>query len=225
MITFSGVSKRYLSESGGIFDFSAQIQDNEFVFLVGPSGAGKTTLLRLLLRELVPDEGEVLIEDQVISSNNFKDLPILRRSIGMIFQDCRVLPDKTVFENVALALEIASLPDAQIRSETMEALQQVGLAEKMSQYPTQLSAGELQRTTIARSIIGNRHIILADEPTGNLDPTTAWEIMKIFKSLEGSKTIIIATHNAEIVNTMKKRVISLKDGRMIKDKKLGTYEL
>jgi cell division transport system ATP-binding protein len=193
--------------------------------LVGPSGAGKTTILKMILKESSPTEGSILVDDMDITARNFHDIVELRRGIGVIFQDFKVLVDKNVFENVALGLKVVGAPKNEIKNQVNEVLKMVGLSEKSKVFPVQLSAGELQRVAIARAIIGDRKIILADEPTGNLDPKTSWEIMRIFKKLEGKKTIIIATHNTDIVNSFQKRVLVMKNGKLEKDHRKGGYEI
>lgn len=225
MIRFENVTKKYPLGNSALDDVSFSIEDNEFVFLVGPSGAGKTTILKLLARDAMPTSGTVSVDEENISSPKFHDLTGLRRKIGFVFQDFKIIPEKNVFENIAISLQIVGAPMRQIKSEVREALELVNLSEKSKVFPIQLSAGELQRVAIARAIIGDRNIILGDEPTGNLDPKTTWEIMKIFKKLEGKKTIIIATHNTDVVNSLKKRVIILKDGKIAADKRKGGYDL
>ncbi len=225
MITFQNVTKRFGLGNTALNDVSFEISDNEFVFLVGPSGAGKTTILKLLLHEYAPTSGVIAVDDLHISNKTFKSVEKLRRKIGMVFQDFKILPDKKVYENIALSLKVVGANPALIDKMISETLELVGLPHKKDVFPAQLSAGELQRVAIARAIIGDRTTILADEPTGNLDPTTTWEIMKIFKKLEGRKTIIIATHNTDIVNSMKKRVLVMQDGKLKKDLKKGGYEL
>ncbi|MFZ6035229.1 MAG: cell division ATP-binding protein FtsE [Patescibacteria group bacterium] len=225
MIKFDSVSKKFPLGNSALSEVSFEILDNEFVFLVGPSGAGKTTILKLILKESSATSGSILVDDMDISDKNFHDIVGLRRTIGVVFQDFKVLADKNVFENVALSLKVAGVPRSEIKTKVKEVLEMVGLSEKSKVFPIQLSAGELQRVAIARAIIGDRKIILADEPTGNLDPKTSWEIMRIFKKLEGSKTIIIATHNTDIVNSMQKRVLVMKNGKLDKDHRKGGYEL
>jgi cell division transport system ATP-binding protein len=225
MITFDKVTKKYAFDNLALDQVSFQVDDNEFVFLVGPSGAGKTTILKLLLRELLLTSGTIIIDDTDISTKRFKNIHKLRQRIGVVFQDFKILSDKNVYENIALSLQVIGMHDYQVKKEVMEALELVNLTHKELQFPTQLSAGELQRVAIARAIVGNRDIILADEPTGNLDPKTTWEIMRIFKKLEGTKTILFATHNSDIVNSLKKRVLVMKDGKLIKDNRKGGYEL
>jgi cell division transport system ATP-binding protein len=225
MIQFQEVSKTFGLGNSALNNVSFTIEDNEFVFLVGPSGAGKTTILKLLMNEYEPTAGTIQIDDTTITPKKLRHVELLRRKIGMVFQDFKLLPDKSVFENIALSLKVAGIPYAQIKEQVEESLALVNLPEKKFMFPVQLSAGELQRIAIARAIIGDRKIILADEPTGNLDPTTTWEIMKILKKLEGKRTLLIATHNTDIVNSLKKRVIVMKSGQLAKDNKKGGYEL
>lgn len=225
MIKFDKVSKKFPLGNIALNEVSFEILDNEFVFLVGPSGAGKTTILKLILKESSPSEGSILIDDMDISDRNFNDVVGLRRTIGVVFQDFKVLSDKNIFENVALGLMVTGAPRGEIKTQVKEVLKMVGLEEKSKVFPVQLSAGELQRVAIARAIIGDRKIILADEPTGNLDPKTAWEIMRIFKKLEGKKTIIFATHNTDIVNSFQRRVLVMKNGKLDKDHRKGGYEI
>lgn len=225
MIKFDNVSKKFPLGNLALDNVSFEINDNEFVFLVGPSGAGKTTILKLILNEFSSTSGSIIVGDFDITSKNFKKIEILRRSIGIVFQDFKILPDKNVFENIALSLQVAGAADSLVKKKVKEALELVGLADKIKVFPVQLSAGELQRVAIARAVCGDRDIILADEPTGNIDPKTTWEILKIFKKLEGKKTVIIATHNTDVVNSLKKRVLVIKDGRLVKDLRKGGYEL
>lgn len=225
MIQFDSVSKVYPYGNAALDGVSFAVERGEFVFLVGTSGAGKTTILKLILGELYPTSGSVIVEDVDISGKRFNKLETIRRHVGVIFQDFKVLPDKNVFENIALGLRILDMPFSKIKSEVREALALVGLHDKELFFPIQLSAGELQRVAIARAMTGDRHIILADEPTGNLDPKTTWDIMKIFKKVEKQKTIIFATHNTDVVNTLKKRVITMKGGKLIKDNAKGGYDL
>lgn len=225
MIQFDSVTKSYPLGTVALDDVTFAIESNEFTFLVGTSGAGKTTILNLILGDLYPTTGTVIVNDMDISSKKSKKIEELRRRIGVVFQDFKILQDKDVFENIALGLHIQELPMKKIKEEVHEVLTLVGLEGKHNYFPVQLSAGELQRVAIARAMCGDRQIILADEPTGNLDPKTTWDIMKIFKKVEDHKTIIIATHNTDIVNSMKKRVLVLKKGRLIKDMKKGGYEL
>jgi cell division transport system ATP-binding protein len=225
MIIFDKVTKKFPLGNLALDSISFEIGDNEFVFLVGPSGAGKTSIIKLILKEASPSTGSILIDDLDIADKKFTDTVSLRRNIGIVFQDFKVLADKNIFENVSIALKVIDTHSHDIKNKVKEVLKLVGLEDKEKLFPVQLSAGELQRVAIARAIIGDRKIILADEPTGNLDPKTSWDIMKIFKRLEGKKTIIIATHNIDIVNSFQKRVIMLKHGKIVKDVRKGGYEL
>lgn len=225
MITFDAVTKKYQTQTAGLDNISFQIDDNEFVFLTGPSGAGKTTILKLIFRSITPTSGTIIINDQDITNKKFKSIAQLRQSIGVVFQDFKILTDKNIFENIALSLRVKGVATKIIKEEVSKVLSLVSLENKKLMFPVQLSAGELQRVAIARAVIGDRTIILADEPTGNLDPKTSWEIMKLFKKLEKSRTIIIATHNVDIVNSFKKRVITLKNGVITKDQRKGGYQL
>ena len=225
MIQFEGVTKSYPLGTVALDNVSFNIERNEFVFLVGTSGAGKTSILNLILGDLYPSSGTVIVNDVDLSPRKCRKIEELRRYIGVVFQDFKILQDKDVFENIALGLHIQQLPIKKIREQVREVLKLVGLEEKERYFPIQLSAGELQRVAIARAMCGDRQIILADEPTGNLDPKTTWDIMKIFKKVEDHKTIVIATHNTDVVNSMKKRVVVLKQGKLIKDMKKGGYEL
>lgn len=225
MIKFDDVSKRYPLGNTALEKVSFDIDENEFVFLVGPSGAGKTTILKLILREYLPTSGSILINEFDINSRNFKETEKLRRLIGIVFQDFKILPDKNVFENIALSLMVVDAHSSEIKTQVRDALALVNLSKKERVFPAQLSAGELQRVAIARAIVGDRHFLLADEPTGNLDPKTSWEIIKIFRKLEGKRTIIIATHNTDIVNSLQKRVVVMKEGLLVKDVRKGGYEL
>lgn len=225
MIKFDNVSKRFALGNVALDNVSFEIEDQEFVFLVGPSGAGKTTILKLLTKEYLPTSGTIVVDDTEITSKKFRRIEALRRKIGIVFQDFKVLPDKNIFENIAISLKITQLPFKEIKEKVEEVLELVNLPGKLYVFPSQLSAGELQRVAIARAIVGERKIIIADEPTGNLDPKTSWDIMKIFRKLEHNKTIIIATHNMDIVNSMQRRVLIMRDGKLTKDVRKGGYEL
>ncbi len=225
MITFDKVTKKFPLGNTALNDVSFEIDDNQFVFLVGQSGAGKTTILKMITQEIIPSSGSIIVDDFDVTDKNFSQKIDLRRKIGIIFQDFKVLVDKNIFENVAVSLKVIGADQLEIKTEVKKALELVGLSKKEFVFPIQLSAGELQRVAIARAIIGDRDIIIADEPTGNLDPKTSWDIMKIFKKLEGKKTIIIATHNTDIVNSFQKRVLVLKEGKIVKDQRKGGYEL
>src|SRR3989344_7982521 len=223
-ISFDQVTKTYGDKTQALTDTSFKVESGEFVFLVGPSGAGKTTILRLLIHDLVPTSGTILLDKLNIATLLKAKIPELRRQVAMVFQDFKVLFDRTVGENVAIALEILGKPPNEITKKVKEVLQLVDLTDKINQFPVQLSAGELQRIAIARSIVGGPKVLLADEPTGNLDPTTSWEILKILREINKlGTTVIMATQNVDIVNSMHKRVISMKKGKIIKDEKSGKY--
>lgn len=225
MIKFDAVNKKFPLGNLALKDVSFEVEENDFVFLVGPSGAGKTTILKLIMHQIVPSSGTIIVDNFNLSSPDFNQVENLRKRLGVVFQDFKVLTDKNVYENIALSLQVMGMDQGRINKEIREALELVGLSGKEKFFPAQLSAGELQRVAIARAVVGDREFILADEPTGNLDPKTSWEIMKIFKKLEGDKTILFATHNTDIVNSLQKRVIFLKDGKLIKDVKKGGYEV
>ncbi len=225
MISFQNVTVKYPFGNLALNNVSLEIAENEFVYLVGPSGAGKTTILKLLLREVTPASGKIIVDSEEISSPKYKNTTLLRQKIGIVFQDFKVLNDKKVFENIAISMRVKGYPEQEIKRQVIESLEVTGIADKMNMFPAQLSAGELQRVAIARAIVGDRTIILADEPTGNLDPKTTWDVMKIFKKLEKDKTILFATHNTDIVNSMKRRVLIMKNGALVKDQTKGGYEL
>lgn len=226
MIAFESVTKKYSPSEIALEDINLKIEDAEFVFLVGKSGAGKSTLLKLITREVLPTSGKILFNNEDILRIPPKKIPVLRRRIGTVFQDFKLLLNRTVFENVAVPLEVLNMKDASIHKEVTEALEKVGLVEKASSFPMQLSGGEIQRTSIARAIIGKPQVLLADEPTGDLDPQNATEIVKLLDQIndQDKTTIIMATHNSHIVNHFKKRVIVLEKGKIIKDEKEGKYE-
>lgn len=225
MISFNSVSKLY-GETHALSDVSVTIDDGEFVFLIGPSGAGKTTFLKLLTREVLPTKGDIVLDDLRINTLPNSDIHLLRRRVGVVFQDFKLLTDRTVFENVALALEIIGKNDQEIVHDVDKVLELVGLESKKRLFPQQLSAGELQRTSIARTIVGGPKVLLADEPTGNLDPETSWEILDILQEINAiGTTIIMATHNAGIVNDLKKRTITLEHGEVVSDEVRGKYHI
>lgn len=224
MITFQHVSKQYSRDTSALSDITVDIKDGEFVFLIGPSGAGKSTLLRLILRDVLPTEGTIAIDEWNVESLPQSQVHILRRQVGMVFQDFKLLTDRTIFENVALGLEVLGKHDEEIEKGVRDVLSLVGLSNKADQFPQQLSAGELQRASIARAIVAGPKILLADEPTGNLDPDTAWDIIEILQEINKlGTTVIIATHNAAFVNQIKKRTIALKEGKIISDEEKGRY--
>ncbi len=224
MIQLSGVTKVYPNGVRALNGVSLRIRKGEFLFLVGPSGAGKSTLMKLLYREEFPTRGQIIFGGKSLVRMRPREIPYLRRSIGMIFQDFRLLPQKTVFENVAFALEVIGASKREIKRTVPAVLAMVGLAEKADVFPDHLSGGEQQRVSVARAIVNNPVLIIADEPTGNLDPETSWELMKLLVdiNLHGT-TIIMATHAWDIVNNMKKRVVELVDGRIVRDEEKGVY--
>lgn len=225
-IKFENVSKKYTSTITALSDINLEINSGEFVFLVGPSGAGKSTLLRLLTLEQIPNSGKIIVGDKDIARIKNKDIPLYRRKTGFVFQDFKLLDDRTVFEQVALALEVRNYSDEEIAKEVERILKLFEIWNRRNLFPNQLSGGEAQRTAIARAIVGKPEVLLADEPTGDLDPQTSWGVIQLLNEINSwGTTIVMATHNAEIVNTLKRRVISLKDGKIIRDKREGRYEI
>ena len=222
MITFDHVTKKYRTNIG-LDDVSVHIDKGDFVFLVGPSGAGKSTFIKLILKEIDADEGTIEACGYEVTSLSNRQIPMFRRKVGTVFQDFRLLPKKTVFENVAFAMEILHKTQRQIRKQVPQVLSLVGIADKAHKYPDELSAGEQQRVAIARAIVNNPVVLIADEPTGNLDPNTAWEIMDLLEqiNLRGT-TIVMVTHAKDIVDKMKKRVIAIEDGKIVRDE-AGQY--
>jgi cell division transport system ATP-binding protein len=226
MITFKNVSKFYSPTSVGLRDINLRIEPGEFVSIVGQSGVGKTTLVKLLIAEEKPSKGEVRIGEWDISRIGFQEIPFLRRQIGVIFQDFKLLPKKTVFENISFALEVSGVSSGRIEQVVPKVAEVVGLGNKMGRYPHQLSGGEQQRVVIARSLVHTPKIIVADEPTGNLDTINTAEIIEIFKKInEFGTTIVLVTHNREVVNHLRRRVITLHDGKIMNDEKAGRYIL
>ncbi len=224
MIIFDSVTKKFGSTLA-LDDISLEIKQGGFVFIVGPSGAGKSTLLRILTRELLPTSGKVYVDKIDLTKLPGKEIPNLRRKIGMVFQDFRLLDERTVFENVALSLEVRNKSDEEIAKAVEHILKLVEIWDKRNLFPRQLSGGEAQRTAIARAVVGKPDLVLADEPTGDLDPKTAWGVIQLLNEINSwGTTVIMATHNQEIVNTLKKRVIVLKTGKILKDSKEGKYE-
>jgi cell division transport system ATP-binding protein len=212
------VTKIYSGGIPALVDVTLHIGKGEFVFLMGPSGAGKSTLLRLILREELPTRGQILVGGRSVVRLKPKEVPFLRRSIGMVFQDFRLLEDRTVYENVAFALEVLEYPPQEIRRRVPALLEMVGLAHRARAYPWQLSGGEQQRVAIARAVANHPPLVLADEPTGNLDAGTAWEVMKLLESInKRGTTVVVATHNREIVGAMRRRVVYLERGRVVRD--------
>lgn len=225
MITMEHVSKKYENDVLALNDINITIYKGEFVFVVGPSGAGKSTFMRMLLRETLPSSGTVKVNGYNISAMRNKDVPYLRRSLGIVFQDYRLLPNKTVYENVAFAMRVIEAPRRLIQRSVISVLGVVGLKDKYRCFPHQLSGGEQQRVAIARAIVNQPSIVIADEPTGNLDPETTWGIMEIFDRINrAGTTIVMATHNKDIVDTMQRRVITISQGAITRDVAQGGYD-
>ncbi len=224
MIILEDVSKTYSTGAPALNNVSIHIEPGEFVFVVGDSGSGKSTMIKLLLRELTPSSGRIIVNNTDVGKLKHRQIPRYRRNIGVVFQDFRLLKDRNVYENVAFAQRVISVPNRQIRKNVPAVLSLVSLAEKYRSRPRQLSGGEQQRVAVARAIVNKPPILLADEPTGNLDPRTSWEIMKLLEQINrDGTTVLVVTHNREIVNAMKKRVITLKKGIILSDQKKGSY--
>lgn len=224
MINFINVSMVYPNGTKALTDVSLRIEKGEFVFLVGPSGAGKSTLTKLIFREEQPTRGQILFNGKNISRMKPREVPYLRRSVGVIFQDFKLLPNKTVAENVAFALEVIEASRREIEKAVPDALERVGLAKKAGAMPSELSGGEQQRVGMARAIVNNPPLVIADEPTGNLDPDTSGEIMHLLQEINKcGTTVIMATHAKDIVDGMKKRVVALEKGRVVRDEERGGY--
>ncbi|NLA33503.1 MAG: cell division ATP-binding protein FtsE [Tenericutes bacterium] len=219
LIKIKNVTQKYKNGVTGIFDLNLSIKTGEFVFIVGESGSGKSTLIKMLYRELKPKNGEIIIGGLNVAKLRNSSVYKLRRKVGVIFQDYRLLPKLTIYENVAFTLEVLGLKKSEIRTKTLKALEQVGLKNKIRNYPDEISGGEQQRVAIARAIVNGPKLLICDEPTGNLSPEMSLEIMRILEEInkELKTTIIMVTHNINIVNEFKKRVILLKEGRLIKD--------
>lgn len=226
MIELTNVSKSYPNSVDVLFDVSLHIGKDEFVFIVGPSGAGKTTIMKLLYREERPDKGKVVVDRVNVAELDVNQVPYLRRNIGVIFQDYKLLSKRTVYENVAFALRVTGAPRSNIRRKVMQALELVGMLKRVNAFPEELSGGEKQRACIARAIVNNPPILLADEPTGNLDPATSWDIIQLLDKInKRNTTVMVATHNKSIVDDMKRRVVVLENGRITRDQQLGTYNV
>ncbi|MBM7600551.1 cell division transport system ATP-binding protein [Virgibacillus halotolerans] len=218
------VYKTYSNGVTALNSLNVDIDQGEFVYIVGPSGAGKSTFVKLIYREERPTTGSVFINNVDLSTLKERKVPYLRRDVGVIFQDFKLLPKLTIYENIAFALEVIEESPRAIRKRVMEVLEQVGLKNKARAIPDELSGGEQQRVSIARAIVNHPKIVIADEPTGNLDPDTSWEIMRTFEKINASgTTIIMATHSKEIVNTIKKRVIAIEGGLIVRDENRGEY--
>ena len=224
MIKLQHVSKAYAAGIPALNDVNLEIEDGEFVFVVGDSGSGKSTLIKLLLKELEPTDGTIIIDGKELKSIKQKQIPKFRRNIGVVFQDFRLLKDRNVYDNIAFAQKVIGEPTSHIKRKVPQMLSMVGLAAKYRSYPKELSGGEQQRVAIARALINKPSILLADEPTGNLDTNNAWEIMKLLEAInERGTTVIVVTHNMEIVKVMKKRVITIKKGVVVSDSSRGDY--
>ena len=224
MILMKDVYKTYANGVTALNGISVDIKQGEFVYIVGPSGAGKSTFIKLIYREVKPSQGSIIINENDLSELKEKKVPYLRRDIGVIFQDFKLLPKLSVYENIAFALEVIEESPRNIRKRVMDVLEIVGLKNKARFIPDELSGGEQQRVSIARAIVNHPKIVIADEPTGNLDPDTSWEIMKTFEEINArGTTIIMATHSKEIVNTIRRRVIAIEDGLIVRDQHRGEY--
>jgi len=225
VIVLHDVCKTYPNGAQALEDIQLQIPERDFVFLVGPSGAGKSTFIRLLIREELPTSGRVFIDGQDLARLRRRDIPHLRRKVSVIFQDFKLLPHKTVFENVAFALEVSGASRAELHERVPETLELVGLGDKAGRYPGLLSGGEQQRVAIARALVRQPSILVADEPTGNLDPDTAAQTVQLLVRINAlGTTIVFATHNSELVNTMRRRVVALEGGRIVRDQTNAGYE-
>ena len=224
MIELKDVYKTYPNGVLAVNGISIKIRQGEFVYVVGPSGAGKSTFIKMMYREEKPSKGAILINGMDLAKIKNSKVPLLRRGIGVVFQDYKLLPTLTVYENIAFALEVIEENPKTIKKRVMEVLDLVKLKHKARFLPTELSGGEQQRVSIARSIVNNPKVVIADEPTGNLDPETTWEIMEIFKEInDRGTTIVMATHNKDIVNNLKRRVIAIEGGKVVRDQARGVY--
>ena len=225
MIKFSKVSKMYDNNVKALSDINIEIEKGEFVFLVGPSGAGKSTFIKMLLKEVEPTSGQIIVGKTDLSKLTRNKIPYYRRKIGMVFQDFRLMPTLNVYENVAFAMKVVEASPKEIRRRVPMVLSLVGLSHKYKMFPSELSGGEQQRVSLARAIVNNPSVLIADEPTGNLDPETAKEIMELLNDInKAGTTILMATHAKDIVDNMKKRVIAIEGGSIVRDEKRGMYE-
>lgn len=226
MIRLERVSKEYKKGYPALDNISLHVNKGEFVFVVGKSGSGKTTLMRLLLKELEPTSGRIIVNGYDYGKMKRRKIPYLRRQIGFVFQDFRLLKDRNIYENVAFAQEVAEAPNRHIKRQVMKVLDLVGLADRMRDYPSELSGGEQQRVAIARAMVNHPLLLLADEPTGNLDPATAGEIMELLVQMhKRGTTVMTVTHNKDLVNSIGKRVVSLENGRIEQDEARGSYDI
>lgn len=224
MIVFENVSKTYETGTPALNNVNLKIEKGEFVFIVGNSGSGKSTLIKLLLKELEPSGGKIYVNNKLLNRMKRRHIPKYRRGLGVVFQDFRLLKDRNVYENIAFAQRVVGTPSRVIRRQVPSMLSLVGLAEKYRSYPKQLSGGEQQRVALARALVNNPAILLADEPTGNLDPRNSWEIMRLLEEInKRGTTVLVVTHNQEIVDAMKKRVITMHKGLITSDEKKSGY--
>ncbi len=225
LIDFNNVTKIYDGNNVGLANANIHIDKGEFVFLIGPTGSGKSTFIKLLLRELIADEGEILINGKNIATLSNREVPLLRRAIGTVFQSYGLLPNKTVYENVAFAMEVVHTTQRSIRRHVPQVLELMGIADKADKFPRELSGGQQQRVAIARAIVNNPEVLIADEPTGNLDPATSREIMQLLDQInQRGTTVIMVTHDRPIVDEMHKRVVKIDQGYIMRDAKEGGYE-
>ena len=224
MLLMSGISKTYRNGSVALKNIDLHIKPGEFVFIVGPSGAGKSTFIKMLFKEVLPTTGKIYVDGVDVLALTDKEVPFLRRQLGIIFQDYRLLPDRTVYDNVAFAMQVIESPAVKTRRRVMTVLELVGLKNRANAYPAELSGGEQQRIAIARAIVNDPIMVIADEPTGNLDPETSKDIMRIFTGInESGTTIVMATHDKDIVDAMGKRVIAIENGVIVRDDAKGVY--
>ncbi|MFN0311152.1 cell division ATP-binding protein FtsE [Kurthia gibsonii] len=224
MIEMKNVVKKYPNSVVAVKGLNIQIKQGEFVYIVGPSGAGKSTFIKMMYREEKATSGEIKVNGTDLTTLKDREIPFLRRNMGVVFQDFKLLPRKNVYENIAFALEVIEKDPQEIKKRVMDVLKLVGLTKKVKMFPDELSGGEQQRVAIARSIVNSPKVVIADEPTGNLDPETSWEIMRLFDEINArGTTIIMATHNKDIVNTMRKRVIAIENGQIVRDERGGDY--
>ncbi|WP_203363246.1 cell division ATP-binding protein FtsE [Bacillus sp. REN10] len=224
MIDMKGVTKKYPNGVTAIHNVDISIKQGEFVYVVGPSGAGKSTFMKMMYREEKPTSGKIVVNGMNLSVLKESSVPYFRRQVGVVFQDFRLLPTLTVYENVAFALEVIEESPENIKKRVMEALQLVGLKNKARMLPNELSGGEQQRVSIARAFVNKPKVLIADEPTGNLDLDTSWDIMSIFQEINGrGTTVVMATHNKDIVNKLRHRVIAIDKGRIVRDEQRGEY--
>lgn len=224
MLILENVCKTYSTGFPALNNISLRVEKGEFVFIVGQSGAGKSTLIKLLLKKLEPTSGHIFINGKNLGRAKRRELPMIRRDMGVVFQDFRLLEDRNIYDNIAFAQKVVEAPNRRIRSEVLSMLSMVGLLEKYKNYPSQLSGGEQQRAAIARALINRPEILLADEPTGNLDNANSWEIMKLLdEANQRGTTVVVVTHNMDLVQAMKKRVITIDHGEIVADEKWGDY--